>query len=161
MKKRFAAAAGSGSGFRRSLGALALMLTCGVFAAFSALPAPALAGPPPPPPRYHRGWHPRPWYRSWGFWAPTITVGTILGAELYRSSTPRYVEVPVQTVPVTPSTSYAAAAPAASGAAGSGSYPWYWCSSEQGYFPTVRSCPLGWETVMGTSSTTPPAPPAP
>lgn len=47
MKKRFAAAAGSGSGFRRSLGALALMLTCGVFAAFSALPAPALAGPPP------------------------------------------------------------------------------------------------------------------
>ena len=28
MKKRFAAAAGSGSGFRRSLGALALMLTC-------------------------------------------------------------------------------------------------------------------------------------
>ena len=85
MKKRFAAAAGSGSGFRRSLGALALMLTCGVFAAFSALPSPALAGPPPgmhhpgpgfggpghrpgfrpgpppPPPRYHRGWHPRPW----------------------------------------------------------------------------------------------------
>ena len=81
MKKRFAAAAGSGSGFRRSLGALALMLTCGVFAAFSALPSPALAGPPPgmhhpgpgfggpghrpgfrpgpppPPPRYHRGWH--------------------------------------------------------------------------------------------------------
>ena len=47
MKKRFAAAAGSGSGFRRSLGALALMLTCGVFAAFSALPSPALAGPPP------------------------------------------------------------------------------------------------------------------
>ena len=47
MKKRFAAAAGSGSGFRRSLGALALMLSCGVFAAFSALPAPALAGPPP------------------------------------------------------------------------------------------------------------------
>ena len=47
MKKRFAAAAGNGSGFRRSLGALALMLTCGVFAAFSALPAPALAGPPP------------------------------------------------------------------------------------------------------------------
>ena len=41
MKKRFAAAAGSGSGFRRSLGALALMLTCGVFAAFSALPSPA------------------------------------------------------------------------------------------------------------------------
>lgn len=39
MKKRFAAAAGSGSGFRRSLGALALMLSCGVFAAFSALPA--------------------------------------------------------------------------------------------------------------------------
>ena len=90
MKKRFAAAAGSGSGFRRSLGALALMLSCGVFAAFSALPVPALAGPPPgmhhpgpgfggpghrpgfrpgpppPPPRYHRGWHPRPWYRSWG-----------------------------------------------------------------------------------------------
>ncbi len=47
MKKRFAAAAGSGSGFRRSLGALALMLSCGVFAAFSALPVPALAGPPP------------------------------------------------------------------------------------------------------------------
>ena len=47
MKKRFAAAAGSGSGFRRSLGALALMLSCGVFAAFSALPSPALAGPPP------------------------------------------------------------------------------------------------------------------
>lgn len=46
MKKRFAAAAGSGSGFRRSLGALALMLSCGVFAAFSALPVPA-AGPPP------------------------------------------------------------------------------------------------------------------
>lgn len=45
MKKRFAAAAGSGSGFRRSLGALALMLSCGVFAAFSALPVPALAGP--------------------------------------------------------------------------------------------------------------------
>lgn len=44
MKKRFAAAAGSGSGFRRSLGALALMLSCGVFAAFSALPVPALAG---------------------------------------------------------------------------------------------------------------------
>lgn len=43
MKKRFAAAAGSGSGFRRSLGALALMLSCGVFAAFSALPVPALA----------------------------------------------------------------------------------------------------------------------
>lgn len=42
MKKRFAAAAGSGSGFRRSLGALALMLSCGVFAAFSALPVPAL-----------------------------------------------------------------------------------------------------------------------
>ena len=108
MKKRFAAAAGSGSGFRRSLGALALMLTCGVFAAFSALPSPALAGPPPgmhhpgpgfggpghrpgfrpgpppPPPRYHRGWHPRPWYRSWGFWAPTITVGT-----LFRSIAPR------------------------------------------------------------------------
>ena len=81
MKKRFAAAAGSGSGFRRSLGALALMLSCGVFAAFSALPVPALAGPPPgmhhpgpgfggpghrpgfrpgpppPLPRYHRGWH--------------------------------------------------------------------------------------------------------
>ena len=185
MKKRFAAAAGSGSGFRRSLGALALMLSCGVFAAFSALPVPALAGPPPgmhhpgpgfggpghrpgfrpgpppPPPRYHRGWHPRPWYRSCDCYGPTIPVDTILGAELYRSSTPRYVEVPVQTVPVTPSTSYAAAAPAASGAAGSGSYPWYWCSSEQGYFPTVRSCPLGWETVMGTSSTTPPAPPAP
>ena len=33
MKKRFAAAAGSGSGFRRSLGALALMLTCGVVCA--------------------------------------------------------------------------------------------------------------------------------
>ena len=105
--------------------------------------------PAPPPPRPYR--HHRPWYRSWGFWGPALTTGIVVGAITYPRE-PRVVERIVE-VPV----------PAASGGSAqalpSPSYPWYWCSSEQGYYPTVRSCPLGWETVMGASPTTPPAPP--
>ena len=91
MKKRFAAAAGSGSGFRRSLGALALMLTCGVFAAFSALPAPALAGPPPgmhhPGPGFGGPGH-RPGFRP-GPPPPLVPQLGFLGADDYGRHDPR------------------------------------------------------------------------
>ena len=103
--------------------------------------------PPPPRPFHHR---PR-WYQSWGFWGPALTTGIVVGAMTYPRE-PRVVERIVE-VPAGSGGTTSALPPA--------SYPWYWCNSEQGYSPTVRSCPLGWETVMGSSSTTPPAPPAP
>ena len=130
----------------QSAGSLALVLACGALAAFSAAPAPVLAAPPgmhhpggpgpgpgfgpgprphpgfrpappPPPPRHHRDWH-RPWYKSWGFWAPAITLGAIAGVELYQTQPTRVVPVPVQPVPAAP--------PAPVPSARGGSHAWYW-----------------------------------
>lgn len=110
-------------------------------------PGPAYHRPAPPPPRHRH--HDR-WYNDWGFWGPALTIGAIVGTEIYRNNQPvRVVEVPSNPVVVVPQ----AQAPAGA------SYPWYWCSSEQAYYPNVRACPLGWETIMGPSATTPPPPP--
>ena len=110
---------------------------------------------PPPRPRHHYGWE---------IGVPLVTTGLIAGAIIADSfSQPRVVErvveVPVPVTPVTPSTpTYSYTAPTTPAAA---THPWYWCSSEGAYYPAVQSCPLGWKTIMGTSATTPPAPPTP
>lgn len=111
-------------------------------------PAPRPAAPPPPR-RHHNGWEVA---------VPLVTTGIIAGAIIADSvSQPRVVERVVE-VPVTPTApTYMTPAPVTPAA----THPWYWCSSEGAYYPAVQSCPLGWQTIMGTSATTPPAPPAP
>ena len=96
---------------------------------------------PPPPPRYHRVHH-----HDWYWWGPLAVGGAILGANILsdRLDEPRVEYVPVP-VPAEP--------------AASDKPIWYWCASEKAYYPAVRSCPLGWTPILGTSSTTPPAPP--
>lgn len=138
--------------------------------ALAASPPEAVAGPPhggphfdhrhrPPPPhyRYHRHHRHDRWYNDWGFWGPALTIGAVVvGSELLRDSRRdarrTRADLDLDAPQTAAATSRAAPAP-------SGGHAWYWCSSEQAYYPTVLSCPLGWETVMGSSATEPPAPP--
>ena len=122
-----------------SLSAAAMLL--GASLAASAAPPPPPGGPGGGPGFHHPG--------GPGFWGPALTTGIVVGAMTYPRE-PRVVERIVE-VPAGSGGTTSALPPA--------SYPWYWCNSEQGYYPTVRSCPLGWETIMGSSPTTPPAPP--
>jgi hypothetical protein len=32
---------------------------------------------------------------------------------------------------------------------------WYWCSDPQGYYPSVRECPGGWQQVAPLPATKP------
>ncbi len=128
-------------GFRSLALALTAVLALGLSADLS------VAGPGGPGgPGYYRHDGPRHHYHGGGYWlAPlAITAGAIIGTELYRNS--RSPDVVVVQQP---------AAPAAA------AVTWYWCASENAYYPAVRACPVGWTPVTGTSSTTPPAPPAP
>lgn len=116
-------------------------------------PRPQFAGhrpAPPPPPRHHHG--------GWSIVAPiaatTLVAGAIIASNSTEAASTRVVERVVEVPAPAPSGSVPVA-PAA------GAVPWYWCQSELAYYPTVRSCPLGWETVMGASAATPPAPPLP
>ncbi|MDO5531784.1 hypothetical protein [Sutterella sp.] len=135
--------------------AMSLVAIAGA-ASLAVVSAPAFAGPPGGPggpgggpgmrgggPGPGGGHHYR-WYRDPGIWAPALITGAIIGG-VALSQRDRVVERVVE-VPVAP-------------AQAAGSYTWYWCSSEQGYYPSVQSCPLGWQPVMGASPSTPPAPP--
>lgn len=103
--------------------------------------------PPPPPPRRH--------HRDWEVAVPLVASGLIAGAIIADHASTKEAERIVE-VPVPPP-----APPEYSTSPVTATHPWYWCASEGAYYPAVRTCPLGWETVMGTSATTPPAPPAP
>ena len=68
---------------------------------------------------------------------------------------PYYSAPPVVTVPVTPPTyieqpravtATPAPAPAAAPSASGVGY-WYYCQSPAGYYPSVKTCPAGWQKV--------------
>ena len=86
---------------------------------------------------YHRGygfygfW---PWYFPWtyGYAVPYY------GVSFYADAPVTYIEM----------------APAESGAVQPAN-SWYYCTNPEGYFPYVKTCPSGWQTVPAQ----PPAPP--
>ena len=60
-----------------------------------------------------------------------------------------YYPPPVVTVPAAPPV-YVERAPQAAPNP-SGYWYWYWCSAPVGYYPTVQSCPGGWQAVLPQS----------
>lgn len=132
-------------------GAAALLLSTSVYAGPPGPPPggwhrpPSFQHRPPPPPRWHHHHHYRPYYKRWDFWAPLALGGFIATTPLWLDPPERRVEI--VPVPVNP----APAAPQ--------SYTWYWCPTENAFYPGAQTCPVPWEPVTGTSATEPPAPP--
>lgn len=91
--------------------------------------------------RHHR----RHWDSHDYVWTIPLAVGgLLLGYEALRDHEPRVIEHRyINVEPAEPE-----------------AHVWYWCESEQAYYPSVRACPLGWTEVTGSSGTTPPEPPS-
>lgn len=99
--------------------------------------------PPAPPAVRHHHRH-RAWDSDDNYWAVPLAIGGAwLGYQALkdRDREPQVIEH--RYVPTEPQT-----------------HIWYWCESEQAYYPSVKACPFGWTEVPSQSATTPPAPPA-
>lgn len=90
---------------------------------------------------------PAPFYHAPRYYAPRVYYPP---APLYVAPWPVYgasfysYPPPVVAVPSAPPT-YIEQAPFAS--APQQQDAWYWCADPQGYYPTVRECPGGWQPV--------------
>ena len=89
---------------------------------------------------YHHG------YGFYGFWPWYFPWAYGYGLPYYGDSF--YIDVPVTYIEMAPAAESGAVQPANS---------WYYCKSPEGYFPYVKTCPSGWQTVPAQ----PPAPPGP
>lgn len=95
--------------------------------------------------RHHH--HHRVWNSDNNDWAIPLAIGGLwLGYEVLKDNEAAREHTP----PAAPQ--YAPSEPK--------QHIWYWCESEQAYYPTVRACPFGWTEVPGASATVPPAPPS-
>jgi hypothetical protein len=104
-----------------------------------------------------------------GWWIIPALIGGAMVYELtrpqpqYDPPSPVYVQPPPQI--------YAPSLPPPSNAPQVASVPaqyWYFCAASNGYYPYVRSCPTGWQTVptippvtLPSASYGPPPPPSP
>lgn len=94
--------------------------------------------------RHHRRHHHRVWDSDDNYWAVPLAIGGAwLGYQALRDRDREPEVIEHRYVPVEPQT-----------------HIWYWCESEQAYYPTVKACPFGWTEVPSHSATTPPAPPS-
>ncbi len=109
-----------------------------------------------PPPMHHSasswhhngaaGWHGyHHGYGFYGFW-PWYFPWTY-GYAMPYYGTSFYLDAPVTYVEMAPVAEAGTVQPANS---------WYYCKNPEGYFPYVKTCPSGWQTVPAQ----PPAPPA-
>lgn len=101
-------------------------------------PRPPMHRPLPPPPPMHPRIHHSGWHSGW-YWGPLAAgatlwgLGELIDSQRSRNDTPTQVVVPVQPQVQQPTTVY-------------------WCESEKGFFPQVRSCPTGWTTLPATAT---------
>ena len=133
-----------------------------VLAGVAAYGAPAAATTHAPPPVYHAssnnhhyvgpGWHGyHHGYGFYGYWPWYFPLAYGYGLPYY--GTTFYADAPVVYVQMAPADQSEAVQPSNS---------WYYCRNPEGYFPYVRECPSGWQTVpVQPVPPTPPAPPAP
>lgn len=88
-------------------------------------------------PRY--GYSPRYYYPP-EYYPPVVVAPPPAPVYIERTDIP-----PVLTMP--PPTPAAAPAPVAPPVVAAPESYWYYCSDPQGYYPYVKSCPLGWQKV--------------
>ena len=103
--------------------------------------------PPPHPARHHRSRHSHDY--AW-LWAP-IAAGTLVYGVTQSVRTPTCTVVqPTYALPAAPSVSNSVTTTTTTTTTTkttSAQKTVYWCEAEQGWWPTVRTCPTGWKAM--------------
>lgn len=109
-------------------------------------PPPAMHHPAPPPAPHHRSWHRNDY--AW-LWAP-VAAGALIYGVTQSVKTPSYTVVqPTYALPAAPaaSNSVTTTTTTTTTKTTTSAKTVYWCEAEQGWWPTVRACPTGWQAM--------------